>query len=283
MSQSLIVYAPEVSHLITEDDEPVDNLFSEKQQRLLTEPLYSSWKGPGKGRTFVAMANVGVFYLARNPAIVPDALLSLDVEIHPDFHAKQHRSYFLWEFGKPPDIVIEVVSNKIGEEDGEKMQKYARMRVPYYAILDPYYYLGSELLRVYRLDGYTYRRQRALSFPEAKLRLTLWEGEFEGVRATWLRWADDKGRLIPTGKEKAAAAVRRADKEATEKQVALQEKQAALQEKQAALQEKQAALRDKQAALQRAEKEAAEKQLAQQRAERLAARLRELGVDPDDV
>ena len=35
---------PDVSHLVTEDDEPLDNLPSEKQQRLLTETLYSSWK-----------------------------------------------------------------------------------------------------------------------------------------------------------------------------------------------------------------------------------------------
>ena len=33
---------PDVEHLVTEDDTPVDNVFSEKQQRLLTEPLYSS-------------------------------------------------------------------------------------------------------------------------------------------------------------------------------------------------------------------------------------------------
>jgi hypothetical protein len=30
---------PEVEHLVTEDDTPVDNIFSEKQQRLLTESL----------------------------------------------------------------------------------------------------------------------------------------------------------------------------------------------------------------------------------------------------
>ena len=33
-----------------DDDTPVDNLPSEKQQRLLTEPLYSSCAGPGGGR-----------------------------------------------------------------------------------------------------------------------------------------------------------------------------------------------------------------------------------------
>ena len=66
---------PQVSHLITEDDTPVDNMPSEKQQRLLTEPLYSSWSGPGAGRIFLAAANVGVFPVPRNPAIVPDVFL----------------------------------------------------------------------------------------------------------------------------------------------------------------------------------------------------------------
>jgi hypothetical protein len=105
--------------------ESVDNLPSEKQQRLLTEPLYSSWTGPGEGRTFLAAANVGVFALARNPAIVPDVFVSLDMQVAEDCWQKEHRSYFLWEFGKPPDLVLEIVSNTEGGEDGEKKQSNA--------------------------------------------------------------------------------------------------------------------------------------------------------------
>jgi hypothetical protein len=46
--------------LVTEDDEPVDNIFSEKQQRLLTESLYNGWKPE---QSFLTLANVGLFYL----------------------------------------------------------------------------------------------------------------------------------------------------------------------------------------------------------------------------
>ena len=53
---------PCLDDIVTEDDTPVDSLFAEKQQRLLTEPLYTSWPGPGEGRPFLAAANVGVFY-----------------------------------------------------------------------------------------------------------------------------------------------------------------------------------------------------------------------------
>jgi len=56
-----------VEHLVTEDDTPVDNLFSEKQQHFLTEPLYSSWMPPVSAehpttpRRFIVAANVGIF------------------------------------------------------------------------------------------------------------------------------------------------------------------------------------------------------------------------------
>ena len=64
-------FRPDVEDLVTEDDAPVDNIFSEKQQRLLTEALYSSWTG----RRFVALANVGLFYQTHRAPLVPDVLL----------------------------------------------------------------------------------------------------------------------------------------------------------------------------------------------------------------
>ena len=38
------IVAPDISQLVTEDDNPVDNIPSAKQQRLLVEPLYSARK-----------------------------------------------------------------------------------------------------------------------------------------------------------------------------------------------------------------------------------------------
>ena len=144
---------PVVDHLVTEDDTPVDNVFSEKQMRLLTEPLYSSWAGPGEQRSFIAMSNVGLFFSVHRPPLVPDVLLSLDVELPVDVHPKSHRSYFVWEYGKPPDVVIEVVSNREGGEDSEKLAAYARVAVRYYVIFDPERLLSPEVLRVYRLEA----------------------------------------------------------------------------------------------------------------------------------
>ena len=197
------MYEINVEHLITEDDEPVDNIFSEKQQRLLTETLYSSWEGPGDGRKFFAAANIGVFYMVKAAPLVPDVLLSLDVEAHEDIWAKEHRSYFLWEFGKAPDVVIEIVSNKVGGELTTKLERYARMRVPYYVVFDPAHHITEQSLTIFSLNGYSYREYLSLHLPEVSLRLKIWEGEYNGSVSTWLRWEDAKGKLIPTGKERA--------------------------------------------------------------------------------
>ena len=260
----------DIESLVTEDDTPVDNMPSEKQQRLLTEPLYSSWAGPGGGRTFVAAANVGVFPEPRNPAIVPDVFLSLDVQVHENFWEKRHRSYFVWEFGKPPDLVVEIVSNQKGNEVGSKRIRYARMGVAYYVIHDPFHRVMRDDLRVYRLRDGDYRRQESPRFPELRLGMRLWEGEFEGVWwSGWLRWTDEHDVLIPMGKERAEHAEHLV---AEESRRAEQEHQRAEQEHQRAEQEHQRAEQEHQ----RAEQE-------RLRAERLANLLRRSGIDPEQT
>ena len=124
---------PQVDHLVTEDDTPVDNIYFEEQQRLLTESLYASWQG----QRFLALANVGLFYSITEPPLVPDVLLSLDVQAPDDLWKKSHRSYFVWVYGKPPDVVIEVVSNRKSGEADSKLRGYARLGIAYYAIADP--------------------------------------------------------------------------------------------------------------------------------------------------
>jgi Uma2 family endonuclease len=185
----------------TEDDAPVDNLYSEKQQRLLTEPLYSSWPGPDKKRKFVAMANVGLFYADGKPAIVPDALLSVGVEAPDDMWQREHRSYFLSEYGKSPDVVVEIVSNTEGNELGEKVGTYAQSKVPNYVVWDPSDQLRQGRLIAFRLQGADYKRQLQLWFEEVGLGLTVWHGSFEGKEADWLRWCDRGGNVILTGAE----------------------------------------------------------------------------------
>jgi Uma2 family endonuclease len=243
---------PDISHLVTEDDEPVDNFFSAKQQRLLVEPLYSTrlldWP-------FLADANVGIYAALKQPPVVPDMFLSLGVEPADDWWLKENRCYFIWEFGKRPDVVVEIVSNDKGEEAGKKLRIYAHMGVPYYVVHDPQQIVLESLLTVYELHASGYLPRPDYRLPEVGLRLTLWQGSFEGSAGTWLRWCDEEGVLVATGAE-----------------LAEQERMRAEQEHRRAEQERT-----------RAEQERMRAEQEHMRAERLAAKLREMGIDPDAI
>lgn len=189
---------PDVSNLVTEDDTPVDNWFSEKLQRLLVSSLYSS----RRGQIFLAASNVGIFHTPNNPAIVPDVFLSLDVQVPENWWQKQHRSYFVWQFGKPPEVVIEIVSNREGEELGKKLTIYEQMRVSYYIVYDPTQQLGESTLSLFELRGRKYFEMSQRWLEQVDLGLTLWEGEFEGRSGNWLRWCDRSGDILLTGDER---------------------------------------------------------------------------------
>jgi Uma2 family endonuclease len=208
------IVAPDISHLVIEDDTPLDNFQSAKQQRLLVEPLYSSKVLP---RPFVVDANVGIFGAITEEGVAPDVFVSLGVEMPEDWSQKQNRSYLVWVFGKFPDVVIEIVSNRkgnelIGKEEGKPPKKdvYTRMGIPYYAVFDPLRQIqepeqmDGQLLKVYGLRfGQYVELAEPFWLESVGLGLTLWEGEFEGKADLWLRWSDRTGQIIPTGKERA--------------------------------------------------------------------------------
>jgi len=211
-----------VSRLVTEDDEPVDNLFSAKQQRLLVEPLYSSWTPPPREeeegeatattpRPFLADANVGIFFAVNQPPLVPDMFLSLDIAAGADWNADERRSYLVWDFGKVPEVAVEIVSNLEGEETGKKLRTYADWGITYYIVFDPFKLLSATPLCVYELGpGKCLVLRQDLSLPKLGLSVTLWEGDYEGIHDTWLRWSEVDGKLIPTGKERREQAEQRA-------------------------------------------------------------------------
>ena len=233
MSQQLlnseeIVTELDISHLVIEDDTPANNFQSAQQQRLLVEPLYSSRVLPAP---FLAAANVGLFYKIKGDPVVPDVLLSLGVQRPDDFSQRQNRSYFVWEFGKVPEVCIEIVSNAEGDElavSKKSQQKgktickkdiYAQTGVRYYVVFAPLKQIQGKdemdeaLLRVWSISpsGYTELTQpqgitaidQFVWLDAVGLGLILWEGQFEEVTRLWLRWCDRDGRIIPTGTERA--------------------------------------------------------------------------------
>ncbi|MHC5612832.1 MAG: Uma2 family endonuclease [Nostoc sp.] len=200
-------YVPDANQLITEDDTPVDNFASEKQQRLLVGSLYSSLQS----QTFLAAANVGVYHTDGQPAIVPDVFLSFDVQMPENWWEKQNRCYMVWRFGKPPEVVLEIVSNKEGDELGKKLKIYEQMRASYYIVYDPNQQLGEKVLRVYELRGTRYFETSEIWLEQVGLGVTLWEGKFEDRQDTWLRWCYQDGSVLLTGDERAEQERQRAE------------------------------------------------------------------------
>lgn len=194
---------PDFTNIDIETEEPVESWLAEHLYRLLTEPLYASWPGPGEGRPFIVSANVGLFYKWKAPSLVPDVMLSLDVAYPVDSSRKEHNTYVVWELGKIPDVVIEIVSDRRGGEAGLKKQKYADMRIPYYAFFDPYNILGQGMLQCFEHPGKGYLPRPDCLFPDVGLGLVLWEGTYQKYHRQYIRWCDLEGHLILTGEERA--------------------------------------------------------------------------------
>ena len=89
------------------------------------------------------------------PPMAPDVYVSFDV-------ANRHRSsYVVWEEGKPPDFVLEVVSpSSRGRDKEEKKDAYAKMAVPEFFIYDPEDKSGPTLV------GFGLRAGRYRPLPE---------------------------------------------------------------------------------------------------------------------
>ncbi len=201
---------PNIDELIIEDDQLVDNLISEKQQRLLTSSAYSSLN---LEIPFLVTANIGLFYANQKPPLVPDVMLSLRVKCPEDWSQKKNRSYFIWNFGKAPEVAIEIVSNQIGNELGSKLNNYLDAGVGYYVVFDPLKCLGENILQVYQRKITSYQLQENYWLDEINLGLTLWSGEFEGqFYDQWLRWCDQSGNILLTGDEKFKLEKQRADR-----------------------------------------------------------------------
>jgi hypothetical protein len=268
----------DISHLTIEDDLPVDNLQSAQQQRLFVEPLYSSQALPVP---FLADANVGLFYEFKEDPIVPDMLLSLGVQRAEDFSFKEARSYFVWEFGKLPELCIEIVSNKEGDEINlssksrrkgktvSKKDRYNQIGIRHYIVFDPLKQIQADMNQAQvqiwsrSKDDEPLQLEHSLQevgefvwFPDLEIGLTLWRGSFEEeVVRVWLRWCDRAGKVIPTGAERANQAEFRA-----EMAESLAENERSRAED--------------------AELRANNAELA---AQRLADRLRALGINPDEM
>ncbi len=133
----------------------------------------------------------------------PDVFVALDVS------PKERKSWVIWDEGKGPDVIIELLSDSTAAFDKNlKKQVYQdRVRAPEYYWFDPF---KPEDWAGFVLDAgryepiVPYENNRLLS-PRLGLALTRWRGVYLGVEATWLRWMTVDGKLLLSAEELAIA------------------------------------------------------------------------------
>ncbi|MGH9831943.1 MAG: Uma2 family endonuclease [Blastocatellia bacterium] len=257
--------APPSDTLIFDDGIPMDSPRHRSQMNLLIETLKMQWAGRSD---FYTGGNMFVYFspdqVKNEDYRGPDFFVALDVDGGPE-----RKGWVVWEEGKGPDVVIELLSESTADFDkNEKMRIYeSRLRVPEYYWYDP---IGGELagfeLRGGRYHPLAADQQGRIVSPLLGLRLTRWTGKYDDIQATWLRWETLDGKLAPTRDEYAQRETERAEQE--RERAAQAEERAAQAEGLAAQERERAAQAEGLAAQER------------ERAERLAAQLRALGIDP---
>jgi Uma2 family endonuclease len=268
---------------VTEDETPVDNLFSEVQQRLYIDPLYvSHWTD----RDFMACSNVAIYYKPRQAPVVPDMFLSFDVTKPKEWHDKKNKCYFMWRMKKAPELVIEIVSNKEGNENTTKFDIYAEIGVLYYIIHDPYKELYDKVLNVFQLVNGKYEPYEAdehYYMPEITLGLLMWEGFFENASAPFIRWCDKEGLVIRTGAEGVAEETKRANEAEEKAKAEAQRAEAEAQRADEAQAKLDALAKEKAEAEEKAKTDAQRALEAEAKVQELLKRLADMGLSTEPV
>ncbi len=253
---------PDHTQLPESDGTFVKNFQEHPQSLILTDSLGPVLQRLHPDGQYCIGQDCGIYWRETEPpekgAVAPDWFYVPNVP--PKLDGQIRRSYVLWREYLTPTIAMEFASGN-GKEERDttpysgKFWVYERvMRIPYYAI----YEIRNSTLEVYHL-GDSYQKMTPNDrghYPIAPLEVELGvvQGTYQNQDSLWLRWWDQDGNLLLIGDERAELEQQRAE---NEHQRAENEHQ-------------------------RAENEQQRAEFEYQRAEKLAAKLRELGINPDE-
>jgi Uma2 family endonuclease len=279
-------YLPSAEELPCSDDTPVDSELQELIPGLLKSILLILW---AQRMDWLFGIDMAIYFDPDLPPIVPDGFLSLGVERFYDEELRP--SYVLWDELVVPSIVLEVVSATYRQEYTTKLHQYAKLGVLYYVVYNSQRRRKPKL-EIYKLVNGTYELQSGnpLWMPEIGLGIGYERGDYSGVTRDWLYWYDENNQRYPTPPEWVKleqqrtlleiAKTRQAQAESERAQTESERAQA--ESRQAQVESRQAQVESRQAQAESRQAQAESRQ-AQERAERLAAKLRTLGIDPDEV
>jgi len=239
--------------LITDDGEPMESNNHRVAMNLLIQSLKYYWRDR---QDFFVGGNMFVYYsinqVKNQDFKGPDFFVVLDVDgtINRD-------AWIAWEEdSRLPDVVIELMSPSTAEVDlTTKKDIYERkLKTQDYFVYNP---KNPNSLRGWQLINRRYQslspnQQGRLYCESLGLWLGIWEGKIENSQGTWLRFFDADGNLVLMGDE---AETKRAELERQQKELEQQQKEEVIQQL----------------------------KIEKQQKERLAAKLRELGIDPDEI
>ena len=206
---------PTQDDLPYDDGVPMETLRHQFQMDLLIDIMDLWLESRGDG---FAGGNMFLYYsleqARHNTFVGPDFFVALDVP------RGERKSWVVWEQGKGPDLVVELLSASTAQHDKTlKKTLYARrVRVPEYYWYDPF---NPEDFAGFTLHGSNYQplainARGRIHSPTLNLDLGRWPGTFRGVDAVWLRWFTPEGVMLPTeaeaAQQRAEAAQQRAER-----------------------------------------------------------------------
>jgi Uma2 family endonuclease len=266
---------PDHTQLPESDGSFVKNFQEHPQSILLTDSILPVLDRIHPDGQYAIGQDCGLYWRETDPpekgAEAPDWFYVPGVP--PRINGEIRRSYVIWREFVAPTIALEFASGDGSEErdrtplsSGEegstrpgKFWVYERIaRIPYYGI----FIVNTGQLELYELVGGVYQPMVTndrghYPIPPLQAELGVWQGCYQNEPDPhpWLRWWDLDGNLLLIGSERAEIAEQRAD--TAEQRADTAEQRADTAEQRA--------------------------DTAEQKAARLAERLRQLGIDPEEV
>jgi Uma2 family endonuclease len=181
------------------------------QMYLLTESLRLAWAD----RTDVFIGGNMFVYFSPDQVRTAD-FRGPDVFVAQGVERRERKSWVVWQEGKAPDLVIELLSESTARQDKTTKKRIYQdtLRVPQYVWYDPF---SAELAGFALVQG-VYEEippDERGGVPCLGLGLSLvrWQGAYGGIDARWLRWSTPDGTLLPTPDESTQLERLRAEQE----------------------------------------------------------------------
>ena len=201
--------------LPSEDGLPLESNWHRIQINQLVESIRQHWRGR---MDFFAGGNMFLYYSMQQVRSRhykgPDVFVVKNVD-----GVKDRPVWIVWEEdSRFPNVIVELLSPTTAAADlGSKKNLYEQtFKTPEYFCYDP----ETRSLQGWRLGQHQTYEPLKPNEPGRVLSeqlgacLGLWEGEYQGVQATWVRLFEDDGQMVPTGEEAASQRAEIAEAEA---------------------------------------------------------------------